>query len=164
MGGLLLAALEAPAKRVHLSKRDAARSIFFVTGPRGKYGAGAVPHPAVVCRSPAPAVDLRLLVEANESPSAQAQQGQGCLLFSTRRLKPTGNNRPKIADRCPRHRDRVPSRNDRILPFSVLARPAGLEPATTSLEGTCSIQLSYGRPQSALAWIARAGNRDSVSR
>ena len=26
-----------------------------------------------------------------------------------------------------------------------LARPAGLEPATTSLEGSCSIQLSYGR-------------------
>ena len=27
-----------------------------------------------------------------------------------------------------------------------MVRPAGLEPATTSLEGTCSIQLSYGRP------------------
>ena len=26
-----------------------------------------------------------------------------------------------------------------------LARPAGLEPATPSLEGSCSIQLSYGR-------------------
>jgi hypothetical protein len=26
-----------------------------------------------------------------------------------------------------------------------LARPAGVEPATTSLEGWCSIQLSYGR-------------------
>ena len=27
----------------------------------------------------------------------------------------------------------------------VLVRPAGIEPATTSLEGWCSIQLSYGR-------------------
>src|SRR6185312_2774371 len=26
-----------------------------------------------------------------------------------------------------------------------LARPAGFEPATSSLEGSCSIQLSYGR-------------------
>ena len=28
---------------------------------------------------------------------------------------------------------------------AVLARPAGLEPATIRLEGGCSIQLSYGR-------------------
>ena len=39
-----------------------------------------------------------------------------------------------------------------------MARPGGLEPPTTSLEGTCSIQLSYGRPDLRLARIARAGN------
>lgn|SRR5690606_3065247 len=31
-------------------------------------------------------------------------------------------------------------------PARELARPAGLEPATTGLEGRCSIRLSYGRP------------------
>ena len=30
-------------------------------------------------------------------------------------------------------------------PILKLARPAGFEPATSSLEGSCSIQLSYGR-------------------
>ncbi|MEY3710816.1 MAG: hypothetical protein RLZZ99_637 [Actinomycetota bacterium] len=29
--------------------------------------------------------------------------------------------------------------------FSEKARPAGIEPATTRLEGGCSIRLSYGR-------------------
>jgi hypothetical protein len=33
---------------------------------------------------------------------------------------------------------------------SELARPAGLEPAAPSLEGSCSIQLSYGRSQAIL--------------
>ena len=33
----------------------------------------------------------------------------------------------------------------------VLARPAGLEPATTGLEGRCSIQLSYGRTRMELS-------------
>ena len=41
----------------------------------------------------------------------------------------------------------------------MLARPEGLEPPTTSLEGSCSIQLSYGRALDArIAWIARPGN------
>ena len=35
---------------------------------------------------------------------------------------------------------------------SEMVRPAGLEPATPSLEGTCSIQLSYGRVGPALPW------------
>ncbi len=31
-----------------------------------------------------------------------------------------------------------------------MARPAGIEPATHCLEGSCSIQLSYGRPRSTI--------------
>jgi hypothetical protein len=42
------------------------------------------------------------------------------------------------ANRRARHRGRVGIR-------SSSTRPAGLEPATHSLEGCCSIQLSYGR-------------------
>ena len=43
-----------------------------------------------------------------------------------------------------------------------MARPEGLEPPTTSLEGTCSIQLSYGRVARAIARFAAAVNRDSL--
>lgn len=40
-----------------------------------------------------------------------------------------------------------------------MARPAGLEPATPSLEGSCSIQLNYGRAlRVSIAAIARARN------
>jgi hypothetical protein len=44
-----------------------------------------------------------------------------------------------------------------------LARPAGFEPATPSLEGSCSIRLSYGRVGIALAGFAAAGNRARVA-
>src|SRR3989344_3053025 len=37
------------------------------------------------------------------------------------------------------------SRDESACSTLKLARPAGVEPATTSLEGWCSIQLSYGR-------------------
>src|SRR5215218_1936689 len=36
-----------------------------------------------------------------------------------------------------------------------MARPAGFEPATSCLEGTCSIQLSYGRLAVRLAALPR---------
>ena len=46
-----------------------------------------------------------------------------------------------------------------------LARPAGLEPATPSLEGSCSIQLNYGRALThAIAAIDRLGNGVKASR
>jgi hypothetical protein len=32
-----------------------------------------------------------------------------------------------------------------------LARPAGFEPATGCLEGSCSVRLSYGRPETSVA-------------
>src|SRR5712691_4908500 len=41
---------------------------------------------------------------------------------------------------APRHTGQEPQR-----PFD-LARPAGFEPATRCLEGSCSVRLSYGRP------------------
>ena len=34
-----------------------------------------------------------------------------------------------------------------MLKSSELARPAGFEPATRCLEGSCSVRLSYGRPE-----------------
>jgi hypothetical protein len=38
-----------------------------------------------------------------------------------------------------------------------LARPAGFEPATPSLEGSCSIRLSYGRPLPSYLGLSRSG-------
>lgn len=40
-----------------------------------------------------------------------------------------------------------------------LVRPAGFEPATTRLEGGCSIQLSYGRPAARIARFASAAKQ-----
>ena len=52
-------------------------------------------------------------------------------------------------------------------PSKLLARPAGLEPATSGLETHCSIQLSYGRkrlekpPKVATVWaICQGGQQD----
>ena len=38
-----------------------------------------------------------------------------------------------------------------VLKSSDLARPAGFEPATRCLEGSCSVRLSYGRPEISVA-------------
>ena len=40
---------------------------------------------------------------------------------------------------------------------TVMARPAGIEPATAGLEGRCSIRLSYGRPNRNLTMRCRNG-------
>src|SRR3546814_8981090 len=48
---------------------------------------------------------------------------------------------PAAVDAAADHREVV----HRFPPPQRMARPAGFEPATTSLEGSCSIQLSYGR-------------------
>ena len=38
-----------------------------------------------------------------------------------------------------------------------MARPAGLEPATPSLEGSCSIQLNYGRVVRVISLLCGGG-------
>ena len=40
-----------------------------------------------------------------------------------------------------------------------MARPAGFEPATPCLEGTCSIQLSYGRWRGYAGFLPAKGAR-----
>ena len=47
-----------------------------------------------------------------------------------------------------------PLRPGRLEQWGEMARPGGLEPPTTSLEGTCSIHLSYGRPFIGLIAVA----------
>jgi hypothetical protein len=50
-------------------------------------------------------------------------------------------------------------RRDHSMSGGKLARPAGLEPATPSLEGSCSVQLSYGRLADPLARFGEDRNR-----
>src|SRR5436190_19078745 len=45
--------------------------------------------------------------------------------------------------------------------YAILACPAGLEPTTPSLEGWCSIRLSYGQPAGKKTW---SGWRDLNTR
>ena len=40
----------------------------------------------------------------------------------------------------------MPHENTCSILIFLLARPRGIEPLTKNLEGSCSIQLSYGRP------------------
>ncbi len=39
-------------------------------------------------------------------------------------------------------------------PLKFMARPGGFEPSAKSLEGSCSVQLSYGREQIHLSFYA----------
>ena len=43
-----------------------------------------------------------------------------------------------------------------------MVRPAGLEPATTRLEGGCSIQLSYGRVLDLTFWLFNYGRSGGI--
>ena len=51
----------------------------------------------------------------------------------------------------------------RLSDLGEMARPAGLEPATPSLEGTCSIRLSYGRLIEAVSSDLTQVSADSLS-
>lgn len=60
------------------------------------------------------------------------------------RTHDTGNHNPVLYQLSYAHHIAAYYYNT-LFPFALMARPAGFEPATTRLEGGCSIQLSYGR-------------------
>ena len=47
------------------------------------------------------------------------------------------------------------ARQDQGLDIFLLVSPAGIEPATHSLEGCCSVQLSYGEKGRSTKWSGR---------
>ena len=110
-------------------------------------------------------VTVRAGTPLAELEALLAQEGQ-CLPFEPPRFARGGTRAEPLGERVLDGGTAAGSAatdEHRILPGSSaaarLAHPAGLEPATRSLEGCCSIQLSYGR----VVESARSGAKWLVS-
>jgi hypothetical protein len=80
---------------------------------------------------------LRLQVRPTQVTPCDRREEQSC---------DRGDNVGTTAKTAPRSAPRH-ARGASYSPLNQPARPAGFEPATRCLEGSCSVRLSYGRPK-----------------